>query len=211
MAVILLGDMIARELFYKNEQPLTIEDYSDFLYSKEEVSLGQRAYRQIISIISTHQNNFYIGYKSPTNPIETLYSSPEGREFWGEINENQIKILSSQLNKLLKNEFDKECSPQQIIKEWKNLGFLQLTTAKKPEIVHQTTVQKRKGNYIWINIIGDYDDGLKKEAQIISIEQNKIKKQQEIERNTNFLNDLTGRDLKPGEWFKQVGVECNEK
>lgn len=210
MAVILLGDMIARELFYKNELPLNIEDYSDFLYSKEEVSLGQRAYRQIISIISAHQNNFYIGYKSPTNPIETLYSSPDGKEFWGEINENQIKILSSQLNKLLKNEFDKECSPQQIIKEWKNLGFLQLTTAKKPEIVHQTTVQKRKGNYIWINIIGDYDDGLKKEAQIISIEQNKIKKQQEIERNTDFLNKLSGKDLEPGEWFQQVGVPFKE-
>lgn len=210
MAVILLGDMIARELFYKNEQPLSIEDYSDFLYSKEEISLGQRAYKQIISLISAHQNNFYIGYKSPTNPIETLYSSPDGKEFWGEINENQIKILNSQLNKLLKNEFDKECSPQQIIKEWKNLGFLQLTTAKNPKVIHQTTVQKRKGDYVWINIIGDYDDGIKKEAQIISIEQNKIKKQQEIERNTDFLNKLSGKDLEPGEWFQQVGVPFKE-
>lgn len=210
MAVILLGDEIARTLFYKNEQPLTIEDYSDFLYSKEEVSLGQRAYKQIISLISAHQSNFYIEHKETSNSLAPSYTPPTGKEFWGEINENQIKILNSQLNKLLKTEFDKECSPQQIIKEWKNLGFLQLTTAKNPKVIHQTTVQKRKGDYVWINIVGDYDDGIKKEAQIISIQQNKIKKQQEIERNTDFLNDLTGKDLEPGEWFQQVGVPFNE-
>lgn len=203
MAVVLLGDLIARELFYKNEKPLNIDDYADFLYSKEDVSLGIRAYKEIIGLVSSHQDKFYVENPSGFTP-------PSGREFWGEINDGQIKILRSQVVKLLKSDFDKDCSPDQIIGEWKILGYLQLTTAKKPKAIHQTTVQKRKGDYLWINIIGDYDDGLKEEGKILSIEAHKQREQQLKDIQTKHLNEITQNDKKYDDYFINVGKKENK-
>ena len=197
MAVILLGDFIARELFYKDEKPLSIDDYGDFLYSAEQVSLGHRAYKEVIGLISSHQDKFFVENSSGFIP-------PSGREFWGEISSNQIKILRSKLTKLLKTEFDEKCSPNQIIKEWNNLGYLQLTTAKKPIPIHQTTVQKRKGNYIWINIIGDYDDGLKEQGKVLSIEAHKQREQQLKDIQTKHLNEMTGENKNYEDYFKKI-------
>ena len=57
-AAILTADKIATELIFKDNRALTVEEISEFLKSKNRVSLMQRAYNTLCDWIFIHSANF---------------------------------------------------------------------------------------------------------------------------------------------------------
>jgi len=58
MALILLADQIAAELFFPEDAPLTVPDVAEYLFSEKDVDVAERAYNFIIDHIAANENRF---------------------------------------------------------------------------------------------------------------------------------------------------------
>ena len=58
MACILAADYISVKEIFKEEQPLRVEDVSEYLYSEKDIDVSQRAYEWMINFIDINQNRF---------------------------------------------------------------------------------------------------------------------------------------------------------
>lgn len=130
-AVLVLADRLACACIYPDENPLTIDDFEEFLQKKDDVSIYHTAYEEVVNIISANANNF----------------SPEARECWGKLGDGYVfinkSILADQMNK--RNlDFDA------VKKVWHKLGYLEKSTDNK--FRHRLCINGIKGNYIKIKI-----------------------------------------------------------
>ncbi len=57
-AVLLLADKLARECFYPDEQPLTVDELEPYLLSSEEISVSDRAYNYLVNYIIANKYHF---------------------------------------------------------------------------------------------------------------------------------------------------------
>jgi putative DNA primase/helicase len=73
MAIMLVADRIASELFWPTEQPLTVSDVSPYLSSAAEVDVTERAYQFICGAIAENQANFCEAAKQIWGSIENEY------------------------------------------------------------------------------------------------------------------------------------------
>lgn len=209
MAVLLTGDKISSNLFYENEPAIEIEDIEKFLFSSKEISIGYRAYRNIISLVAQNEKKFYKVYDNDNQNGDYI----NDREFWGEIDDKQIKILKPQLDLLLtkmfsvqdKNSKKQTVSPTQIYSEWDKNGILEKTSAKKPRYYHSSTVRGHKGDYIWINIIDNYDDGLQEEQEELEKQSNVIKFQKQQQAFAKNVSAMANKELTYDQCVINVG------
>lgn len=163
MGILLLADEVANKLFYTDEKMLTVEEISKYLYLKEEISYGIRAYKAFMSAIMERQANFY-------RTKDGICIGEKPKVFWGEIIDGTcVKILKTSFTKMLK---DLGLKPEQAISEWKVNNMLILTKTRKLTS-HQTTVRSNPGNYIIVDWIDKY-----------------IKDENEQEENNNILGKV---------------------
>ena len=80
-AVLLTADTLATEWIFQDGKALTIEDISDYLQTKTEVDINERAYNYICETIAANSNRF-----NPAN---------ENGEIWGKIVDDQAYIIRS--------------------------------------------------------------------------------------------------------------------
>lgn len=91
MAILLLADRLACELFYADEKPLTVNDVKQYLASEKEVDVTERAYQFIVSVISENVRNF----------------TGDGYSLWGTFDGKSVFVNKSVLERLLNdNGFD---------------------------------------------------------------------------------------------------------
>ena len=157
MANILTADHLL-SLFMFNETPLTVEEIKDFLLSKEEIDISERAYDYFVDEVLKNLSYFV---KKDENDLSN--ESVEGkREFWGNIDGYEIMILKSQLEKMLNNA---SFNPTKTMKEWADKGYL--IRNSQGRYAHQTSVSGISGNFIKIRKI------------------NRQKQKEQIEKNQN--------------------------
>ena len=130
MALMLLADKMACECVF-NDTPLTIEQVNQYVVPESAVRVEDRAYDELVSLISRNVNKF--------NEFSV--------DAWGRIAENVAtinkQVLEQELNKM---GFDFGS----VKKGWDKRGYLIKNSAGR--FVHQTMVNGIKGNYIKIQL-----------------------------------------------------------
>ena len=110
MALILLADQIAAELFF-DEVPLTVQDVAEFLFSEKDVDVAERAYNFIVDHVAANENRFI---------------ADNNGEIWGKricnVNENHVMFIKTILERELRTAgFDFNA----IKSGWAEKGYLQ--------------------------------------------------------------------------------------
>ena len=85
MAIMLLADRIASQLFWAGEKPITIEQVKPYLCSAIEVDTSERAYQFICDVIAENSNNF----------------ASDAKQIWGNYTSGGVFINKSVLCRLL--------------------------------------------------------------------------------------------------------------
>ena len=130
MALMLLADKLACECIFKDE-PLSINDVKQYLIPESAVRIEDRAYDELVSLISRNINKF--------NEF-----SPDA---WGRIADDVATINKQVLEQeLSRMGFDFGS----VKKGWDKKGYIIKNTAGR--YVHQTRVNGIKGNYIKIQL-----------------------------------------------------------
>ena len=78
-AAIILADELACQWIFSGQQPLTIEQVSEFLASKAAVSAGDRGYKYLCDWVT--QNSIKLGGRSENPNIEVLGALEDGRAY----------------------------------------------------------------------------------------------------------------------------------
>lgn len=135
MALILLADKIACECIFDDE-PLAIEQVKQYVVSESAVRIEERAYDELIALISRNVNKF----------------SEFSADAWGRISDN-VAIINKQVleQELQKMGFDFGS----LKKGWDKMGYIIKNSAGR--YIHQTKVNGIKGNYIKIQLPDDTD------------------------------------------------------
>ena len=106
MAIMLVADRIASELFWPTEQPLTVSDVSPYLSSAAEVDVTERAYQFICGAIAENQTNF----------------SNDSKQIWGSIEGNYVFINKNVLCRIMEDAgFDFDA----VKAKWHEKGYLE--------------------------------------------------------------------------------------
>ncbi len=135
MALMLLADKIACECIFDDE-PLTIEQVKQYVVSESAVRIEERAYDELVSLISRNVNKF----------------SEFSADAWGRIGDNVATINKQVLEQeLQKMGFDFGS----LKKGWDKMGYIIKNSAGR--YIHQTKVNGIKGNYIKIQLPDDTD------------------------------------------------------
>lgn len=130
MALMLLADKLACECIFKDE-PLSINDVKQYLIPESAVRIEDRAYDELIALISRNVNKF--------NEFST--------DSWGRISDDVATINKQVLEQeLSRMGFDFGS----VKKGWDKKGYIIKNTAGR--YVHQTRVNGIKGNYIKIQL-----------------------------------------------------------
>lgn len=117
MAILMLADKIAANTIFLGEKELTAEQVSEFMFSKEEIDISERAWDFIQNELAANISKFMIGEKAFL-----------GYECWGKIVNAKteewswVAINKNILKKLLeKNGF----SFKKIVKSWVEKGYIE--------------------------------------------------------------------------------------
>ena len=112
MALLLTADKIASNLFWKDEDELTVAQVKPYMFTNAEVDVAERAYSYIKDAISENAPNFQ----------ETA------RMIWGVIESNAVYINKSVLAKLLNSE---GFSFDAVKGAWKDRGYVEVNNQGK--------------------------------------------------------------------------------
>ena len=136
LASILLANQLANECIFKDDYILQVEDIEEYVNDKNDIKTSIKAKEYIVNIINANQNKFG----------ENVYG-----ECWGKIidgwkeNDKVYKFLFNA--QILYRELEKGGYDFNTIKkDWMDIGFLELNSQGR--YIHQTTINKEKGNYI---------------------------------------------------------------
>ena len=130
MALMLLADKIACECIFKDD-PLTIAQVKQYLVPESAVRIEDRAYDELIALISRNVNKF----------------NEFSADSWGRISDDVATINKQVLEQeLSRMGFDFGS----VKKGWDKKGYIIKNTAGR--YVHQTRVNGIKGNYIKIQL-----------------------------------------------------------
>lgn len=111
MAIMMLADRIASELFWPEEDPLTVDMIRPYIRSEEEVDVAIRAYDFICSSIAENVSCF----------------NQESKQVWGDIDGDTCYINKTVLRRLLDSAgFDIDA----VKKRWLDLGYTELFDGK---------------------------------------------------------------------------------
>lgn len=122
MAMLLLGDKLAVDCFFPEEQNLKAQQVTEFMFSKEEIDVSERAWNFIQNELAANTNKFMRGNK------ESL-----GYECWGKIVSETsagdwVAINKNILQRLLeKNGFDYK----KTVKNWVEKGYIEYNEKEK--------------------------------------------------------------------------------
>lgn len=148
MALILLADMLACEFIFTKERPLEPEDVKEYMFTKEEIDVSQRAYETILDECTLNKSRFSILDCNSTNPVDGGYTGTG--EFWGQISNYEITINKHKLEELLsKNGF----SFKKTMKDWLKKGYIEKNSQGKNYT--KTSVNGIKSYYVIIHLKKD--------------------------------------------------------
>lgn len=143
MACILLADELSVELFFSDEQPLTIYQVKRYLQSVMDVDVAERAYQSVLNWAAKNP----VRFEDPK-----AENSPNKGEVWGKIDEKILVVNRDVLLSYLdSNGFDYTA----VSRKWNDKGYLIRNSQGK--FVHSTKVYGIKSSYVKFNLPQDDD------------------------------------------------------
>ena len=140
MAVMILADKIARELFWAEEKPLEFRDVIPYMATSEEIDISERAYSFIIDTIAKNRARFC--------------STDENHgEIWGGFKGNTVYFNSTELKRQLQREGFEFTS---VARAWGKRGYI--LKAKDGRSTISTTIEGIRARYIAIVLPDDPDE-----------------------------------------------------
>ena len=138
MSNILVADDIVN-MFMFNEDALSVDDVSRFLFSKKEIDKSERAYDYFIEKVAKNQMWFV-----KTNEGKINLDNVGGRrEFWGSISPYDIIILRTQFDEIMKSG---GFPPKKTLSDWAQKGYIELSSDGKYNI--RTTMKEIGGGRV---------------------------------------------------------------
>ena len=140
LASILLANQLANECIFEDDYILQVEDIIEYVNDKDEIRTAIKAKEYIVSVINANNSKFQENYYG---------------ECWGKIKEgfsgnDRIYrfLFNAQIlqRELLKGGYEFDT----VKKEWADIGFLEKNSVGR--FIHQTTINKEKGNYIILKL-----------------------------------------------------------
>lgn len=140
LASILLANQLANECIFEDDYILQVEDIIEYVNDKDEIKTAIKAKEYIVSVINANNSKFQENYYG---------------ECWGKIKEgfsgnDRIYrfLFNAQIlqRELLKGGYEFDT----VKKEWADIGFLEKNSVGR--FIHQTTINKEKGNYIILKL-----------------------------------------------------------
>jgi uncharacterized protein (DUF927 family) len=137
LASLLLANELANECIFEDDYILKVEDIIEYANDADEIKTSTIAKNYIIDIINANSKRF----------LESGYG-----EIWGSIKEITPGVPICYINaQILYRELKKGGFEfNSIKKEWADIGFLEKNSVGR--FVHQTTVNREKGNFILLNL-----------------------------------------------------------
>lgn len=140
IASLLLANELANECIFDDDYILQISDLVEYINDKDEIKTSVKAKEYIISIINANENKFKENYYG---------------ECWGKVREGfkgnekiYLFIFNFEIlqRELLRGGFEFDT----VKKEWADMDFLEKNSQGR--FIHQTTLNKQKGNFIILKL-----------------------------------------------------------
>jgi len=129
ISMILLGDRLACECIYKEEEPIKLDDVKEYLLTAKEIDVTERCYQFVMSTIATNINRFK----------ETDNSG----EIWGKMTSSYILFSKEKLSELMnKHNYDLNS----MLKIWSKRD--KVLRNSQDRMIHNTMCFGVKANYI---------------------------------------------------------------
>lgn len=155
MACLLLADELAVQLFFPEEELLTVGQVKKYLQSAMDVDVAERAYQSVLNWAAKNP----VRFEDPK-----ASDSPNKGEVWGKIDGNILVVNRDVLLEYLnKNGFDYTA----VSKKWSEKGYLVRNSQGK--FIHSTRVYGIKSSYIKLNLLPE-EDTMDGETEFMSAE-----------------------------------------
>lgn len=142
MAMLLLADVIACKFIFTKQNPLQPKDVAQFMFTKEEIDVSERAYESVCDEIAMNRNRFIL---KDDNSLRTMEGGYAGvGELWGAIGSYDITINKKKLAKILT---ESGFSMNKTLKDWCKKGYIEKFGTKYATL---TTVGGIKSYYVVI-------------------------------------------------------------
>lgn len=138
LASLLLANELANECIFKDDYILQVEDIIEYVNDKNDIKTSIKAKEYLVSVINANQSKFSDNYYG---------------ECWGKMQEGFVGndkmyrfVFNAQIlyRELSKGGFEFNT----VKKDWAEMGFIEKNSVGR--FVHQTTINKEKGNYIMV-------------------------------------------------------------
>ena len=138
MACMLIGDDLAREVIFENEESLTLDDIKPFLTSRMAVDTSERSFQYILNVIAQHEANF-----------DTAYSADVKIDMWGRAYYTEHFVMFNK--EILIKELRAEGYEFDAVKsKWLEKGYL--ITNSQGRYYHCTTVSGIKAHFVKLQL-----------------------------------------------------------
>lgn len=132
MALMMLGDMIARQLFWPDEEVLTVAAVRPFLKDVAEIDVAERAYKMTMDLVSENQMKF-----------DTEFASAKGGIVWGAKRGPELLFNKTVLERELAA---MGFSWNAVKKKWAAKGYIE--TNSNGRYTRQTSVNGAMSTYV---------------------------------------------------------------
>lgn len=158
MAVILLADQLSCECIFTEDKPLEISDVEKFMFSEQDIDVGNIALKLLLNMYDSNKNKFRIETEDKVNlgkttlvyDAETKYSN----EIWGKIDQELKYIVFNET--VVQDLLNQKGIPyESALASWKNNGLL--IKASNKSFYHNFRVNGLAGTYIKFDLKAYYE------------------------------------------------------
>ena len=139
MAIMLVADRIASQLFWPDERPLTISQIQPYLCSASEIDVAERAYHFVRNAIAENRNNF----------------TRDSKQIWGDISGDCAYFNKNVLTRIMTDEgFDFDA----VKAKWAERGYIERSSQGR--YFQSLSKHGAKAMYVKIALIkdGEFED-----------------------------------------------------
>ena len=189
MAVVLLADQLACECIFKNDKPLKIEDVERFMFTEQDIDVGNVAVNLLLDLYDSNKSKFKIETEDKVNLGKMVFITDTdikySNEIWGKVDKDLKYIV---FNKTIAQDLlnQRGIPYDSAFACWKNNELL--IRASNNSFYHHFQTNGSAGAYIKIDINKYYE-----------IVENKEKEPEIVKNGNYYVDPLLKEKVKNGE------------
>lgn len=171
MAVILLADQLSCECIFTKDKPLQISDVKKFMFSEQDIDVGNIALKFLLNMYDSNKNKFRIETEDKINLGKKIFVSDVdfkySNEIWGKVDKDLKYIVFNET--IVQDLLSQKSIPyESALASWKNNELLE--KASNRSVYHNFRVNGLAGTYLKFNLKAFYEmieNGDKKQEEVL--------------------------------------------